>query len=153
PNLQTMEAIYLYPSLCLFEGTVISVGRGTDKPFEQWGNPEIPAKGMDEFMPMSRVGATSPPFEGKICYGRIATISDVQKAKKGIQLDYLLEMYARYPDKEKFFNSFFEKLAGTKLLRQQIIFGMKADAIRNSWKPGLDNFKKIRSKYLLYAES
>lgn len=152
PNLKTMESIYLYPSLCLFEGTVISVGRGTDKPFEQWGNPEISSKGRDSFRPKSTVGATNPPFEGKTCYGHIATAKDIEAAKKGIQLDYLLEMYQCYPDKEKFFNSFFEKLAGTRGLRQQIVAGMKADAIRESWKEGLNNFRKIRGKYLLYGE-
>lgn len=152
PNLKTMESIYLYPSLCLFEGTVISVGRGTDKPFEQWGNPEIPAKGMDSFRPKSRVGATNPPFEGKTCYGHIATAKDIAEAKKGMQLNYLLDMYQRYPDKEKFFNSFFEKLAGTRVLRQQIISGMNEVAIRESWQAGLNKFKKIRGKYLLYGE-
>lgn len=153
PNLQTMNSIYLYPSLCWFEGTVISVGRGTDRPFEQWGSPEIPKQGMNEFMPKSRVGATKPPYEGRMCYGHIATENDIADAKRGIQLEYLMDMYQRYPDKEKFFNSFFEKLAGTRALRQQIIDGMDAQSIRESWKPGLDQFRKIRKKYLLYPES
>ncbi|MBS1644834.1 MAG: DUF1343 domain-containing protein, partial [Bacteroidetes bacterium] len=103
PNLQTMNSIYLYPSLCWFEGTVISVGRGTDRPFEQWGSPEIPKQGMNEFMPKSRVGATKPPYEGRMCYGHIATENDIADAKRGIQLEYLMDMYQRYPDKEKFF--------------------------------------------------
>lgn len=153
PNLQTMNSIYLYPSLCWFEGTVVSVGRGTDKPFEQWGSPEIPRQGMNEFMPKSRVGATKPLYEGKMCYGHTATDNDIADAKRGIQLEYLIDMYQRYPDKEKFFNPFFEKLAGTRSLRQQIIDGLDAQSIRESWKPGLDQFRKIRKKYLLYPES
>ena len=152
PNLRTMQAVYMYPSLCLFEGTVISVGRGTDKPFQQWGHPALSVKAADSFRPASTVGATKPPYEGQTCYGRIATPAQIAEAGNGLQIGYLIEMYDKYPDKEQFFNAFFEKLAGTTALRQQIISGMSAADIKASWAPGLTAFKKLRKKYLLYRD-
>ncbi len=150
PNLRSMDAIYLYPSICFFEGTVISVGRGTDKPFRQWGHPEIPPKGMDSFRPVSTVGAVHPVLEGKTCYGHIAGPLQVSSAMQGINLDFLLEMYRKYPDKKQFFTPFFERLAGTAVLRKQIISGLTAGEIKASWQPGLTAFAAIRKKYLLY---
>jgi len=155
PNLKTMGAVYLYPSLCLFEGTAISVGRGTDKPFEQWGHPDLDPKGLDSFRPVSTTGATKPPLEGRLCYGRIATHTEIQEAAnggEGLQIGYLRDMYARFPQKDKFFNSFFEKLAGTKALRQQIIAGKSVSEIKLSWQPGLSKFNEIRKRYLLYPD-
>jgi uncharacterized protein YbbC (DUF1343 family) len=150
PNLKSANAINLYPSLCLFEGTVISVGRGTTKPFEQWGHPALEGKAKESFRPASVVGATNPPYEGKTCYGvNAAAAAPVNSFK----LSWLLQAYQWYPDKEKFFNSFFEKLAGTTRLRKQIESGMSEAAIRKTWQPELDAFKKIRQKYLLYKDS
>jgi uncharacterized protein YbbC (DUF1343 family) len=150
PNLRRDRAIRLYPTLCLFEGTVISVGRGTDKPFQQWGNPELNGKFQDSFTPQSTTGASHPPFEGQTCYGRISQAGTMIPAK--IDIHYLIEMYQSYPKRDAFFNAFFEKLSGTKELRKQIVAGMSAAAIEKSWEPGLKKFKAIRSKYLLYPE-
>jgi uncharacterized protein YbbC (DUF1343 family) len=155
PNLRTMGAVYLYPALCLFEGTVISVGRGTDKPFEQWGHPALSGQKLASFRPASTVGATNPPYEGQLCYGYIADadlISTAQSADNMLLPGLLINMYNQFPDKDKFFNSFFEKLAGTKTLRQQIIRGASLAEINESWKPALSHFKSIRRKYLLYAD-
>lgn len=148
PNLRTTNAIMLYPSICLFEGTVISLGRGTNKPFEQWGHPALAGKGNDSFRPASIVGATNPPLEGKTCYGM--TLSNVGTPNMGLTLKWLIQAYQWYPEKDKFFTNFFEKLAGTTTLRKQIESGMSEEEIRKTWEPGLTSFKKIRSKYLLY---
>ena len=156
PNLRTMEAIYMYPSLCLFEGTVISVGRGTDKPFEQWGHPALAGQDLESFRPVSTVGATKPPFEGTTCYGFKAGPGEVEAVRdhgeNGIMVGILAEMYTRFPQKDKFFNSFFEKLAGTPALRKQIIAGMPIASIKASWEPELGAFRATRSKYLLYPD-
>ncbi len=152
PNLKSANAIALYPSLCLFEGTVISVGRGTPKPFEQFGHPALEGHAKYSFRPASVVGATNPPFEGKTCYGLNldATTPANMTSKRGFRLDYLITAYQWFPDKEKFFNSFFEKLAGNTELRTQIENGMSEAAIRKTWQPRIDSFKKVRAKYLLY---
>jgi len=152
PNLKRMEAIYLYPSLCFFEGTTVSMGRGTNKPFQQWGSPVFEGLAPDSFRPVSTIGATHPPYEGQTCYGRVLSESDVNDAGTAIQLKWLVEAYKWQKDKSTFFNSFFEKLAGTDVLRAQIIKGLTAEQIKASWQPALDRFKKIRKKYLLYAE-
>jgi len=149
PNLKSANAVTLYPSLCFFEGTIVSVGRGTKIPFEQWGNPAFEGKSKYFFKPASVVGATNPPFEGKVCYGEDLSNN---AAAPFLNLSYLIKAYNWYPEKEKFFNSFFEKLAGTTQLRKQIESGMKEDAIRKSWQPQLDAFKKIRKNYLLYTD-
>ena len=150
PNLRDMEAVYCYPSLCLFEGTVVSLGRGTDKPFRQWGHPDFSGKAPDSFRPVSTPGATHPPHEGLTCYGRVLTDNDVQAAHEQIQIGWLLEAYQWYGARDGFFTNFFEKLAGTRQLRQQIIAGKTEAEIRKSWEPGLTRFKAIRQKYLLY---
>jgi uncharacterized protein YbbC (DUF1343 family) len=155
PNLQTMEAIYLYPSLCLFEGTVVSVGRGTDKPFQQWGHPLFKDKTDYHFTPKAKTGATKPLYEGEDCYGKLLA-TEPQKAYEmsggQVNLKWLMLAYDWYPDKEKFFNPFFEKLAGTKELRKQIEQGMTEKEIRQTWKEDLANFNTIRTKYLLYKD-
>jgi len=147
PNLPNDQAIKLYPSLCLFEQTVISVGRGTTMQFQVIGNPEL--KNMDfQFTPVSMKGiSNTPPHENKVCFGL-----DLRKVKADRKLDlsYLLMMYKTYPYKEKFFLPYFENLAGTKQLREQIIAGLSEGEIRASWKKDLDAYKAMRKKYLLY---
>lgn len=147
PNLKNMNAIRLYPGLCFFEGTIVSVGRGTSKPFEQWGHPDYKGQLTHSFTPKSTVGATKPLLENQLCFGEL-----LQTIPKNLNISYLLKAYQLSPQKDKFFNSFFEKLAGTKLLRQQIIEGKSEAEIRASWQPELEKFKKIRKKYLLYED-
>lgn len=147
PNLPNDQAIRLYPSICFFEGTVISVGRGTQTPFQVIGNPEL--KNMPySFTPVSIAGmAKNPPHENKVCYGL-----DLQHAPTSGKLDlqYLLDFYKAYPQRDKFFISYFEKLAGTGELRKQIQDGWSEEQIRESWQPGLKKYKEMRQRYLLY---
>lgn len=154
PNLRSMDAIYLYPTLCLFEGTSISVGRGTEKPFEQWGHPALEGKFKDSFRPVSTVGATHPPFEGQTCYGRIATAADVRKVSTGIQMAWILEMLQALPDgTAKWSNGdFFWKLYGGRNFSAQLSKGLTAAELEASWQPGIRAFKAIRKKYLLYKD-
>jgi uncharacterized protein YbbC (DUF1343 family) len=147
PNLPNDQAIRLYPSLCLLEGTVISIGRGTPMPFQVLGNPDL--KDMPfTFTPVPIQGVSiEPPHKNKLCYGMdVRTVTPARK----VDLQYLLLFYQKYPEKEKFFTTYFDKLAGTSQLKQQIKDGLTEEQIRASWKPGLDEFKTKRSKYLLY---
>jgi len=147
PNLPNDQAVRLYPSLCLFEGTVISVGRGTPMPFQILGNPELKEMTFT-FTPVPIKGVSiEPPLKDKLCYG--LDLRSVTPARK-VDLHYLLLFYQKYPDKEKFFTAYFDKLAGTTQLKQQIKDGLTEAQIRASWQPGLDEFKTKRSKYLLY---
>lgn len=147
PNLPNDQAVRLYPSLCLFEGTVISVGRGTPMPFQILGNPELKEMTFT-FTPVPIKGVSiEPPLKGKLCNG--LDLRSVTPARK-VDLHYLLILYQKYPDKEKFFTAYFDKLAGTTQLKQQIKDGLTEAQIRASWQPGLDEFKTKRSKYLLY---
>ncbi len=147
PNLPNNQAVRLYPSLCFFEGTVISVGRGTPTPFQILGNPELKSMGF-QFMPVSIKGVSiKPPQGNKLCYG--VDLRSVTVPKR-IDLHYLIDFYKAYPDKEKFFIPYFEKLAGTAALRQQIKDGLTEEQIRESWRSELDGYKKMRKKYLLY---
>lgn len=155
PNLRTDAAIQLYPSLCLFEGTVVSVGRGTDKPFQQFGHPDFAGKTDYQFIPQSMTGASKPLLEGKACYGQLlATDAATARQLVGqqLQIQWLMQAYNWYSTKDSFFNNFFEKLAGTATLRKQIIAGTSEEDIRKSWEPGLSTFKAIRKKYLMYPE-
>ena len=147
PNLPNNQAIRLYPSLCLFEGTVISLGRGTQSPFQVLGNPEL--KNMQyQFTPVTIKGvATKPSHENKICFG--LDLRNVSVSRK-IDLSYLLQLYKAYPDKEKFFLPYFDILAGTTVLKQQIIDGLTEEEISMSWKKDLDIYNEMRKKYLLY---
>jgi uncharacterized protein YbbC (DUF1343 family) len=147
PNLPNDAAITLYPSVCLFEGTVISVGRGTDNPFQIAGHPSL--TGMTfTFTPRSIEGmAKTPPLEGKLCYGKDFRVDGHLRR---FTLSYLIEFYKMFPEKDKFFNSYFEKIAGTADLREQIQSGMSEEDIRKTWQPGLEAFRKIRATYLLY---
>lgn len=153
PNLPNMNSIYLYPSLCFFEGTPVSVGRGTDKPFQQFGHPSFTLYSY-AFTPKPTIGAKNPKLNGKNCFGRLLT-KDAALLKREGQLDlqWLIDAYNLYPDKDSFFTNFFVLLAGTKQLQQQIEAGMTAKEIRATWQDGLDRFQKeVRSKYLLYKD-
>lgn len=154
PNLQTKESIFLYPSLCLFEGTNISVGRGTDMPFEMYGAPQLQT-GDYRFTPHAIPGVSeNPPHKDKECRGFLLHDEAVKGLKEEgrFNLSYLLTAYENYADKEHFFlaNNFFDKLAGTDRLRKQIEEGWAEEEIRASWQPELDKFKEIRARYLLY---
>lgn len=153
PNLPNMAAVNLYTSLCFFEGTPVSLGRGTDKPFQLFGSPLFPKKGFS-FTPRSVPGAKNPPLKDQLCYGFDLSKAPEAAPAKGrqIALKWLLQAYALYPEKDKFFNNFFNKLAGNAQLQQQIKDGLPEADIRKSWEPGLQRFKAIRAKYLLYEE-
>lgn len=155
PNLKNMAAIYLYPSLCLFEGTAISIGRGTPYPFQQYGHPDLSML-PDSFQPKSMPGATQPKLEGQICHARMLAQNDSEAlllTNNRMQIKWLLEAYRNFPDKANFFNNFFNTLAGTNQLQQQIIAGKTEIEIRESWQPQLQAFKKIRARYLLYPDT
>lgn len=154
PNLKSSTAVLLYPSLCFFEGTLVSVGRGTETPFEVWGHPEFKDNGFS-FTPQSTSGAKSPLYEGKVCYGANLRLppTDILKILNGkVNLSFLRNAYTLCQVKSVFFNTFFEKLAGNATLRQQIVAGKSEHEIRASWAAGLTRFKKIRKKYLLYPD-
>jgi len=158
PNLKDMAAVYAYPSLCLFEGTATSVGRGTDLPFRQYGSPALEGHFDYYFVPASREGAKKPSYEGTKCFGEVVAYSDSQfyrhvlfhDAEASLCLKWLINSYQECPDKTNFFNDMFDKLGGSKTLKQQITNGISEQAIRKSWQEKLDEFKKIRRKYLLY---
>ena len=153
PNLPNDRAIALYPSLAFFEGTVISAGRGTKKPFQLYGAPKYEVKKFF-FVPESRLGAKYPKFKGKRCYGVDLSKTDFKKdrAKQRLNLSYLQDAYANYTDKKSFFlkNRFMDSLVGSDQLRLQIVSGASAETIRKSWEKDLAEFKQIRKKYLLY---
>ena len=155
PNLKEMQSIYLYPSTCFFEGTVLSEGRGTDKPFQIFGHPALP-KNLYAFTPQPNAGSKNSKCFYLLCYGwnLSGTIKEVlKKTDCKINLQYLLNAYQLFPGKDSFFlkNNFFNKLAGNSVLMQQVQQGKSVSDIRKSWEPGLTDFKKIRQKYLLYA--
>lgn len=154
PNLKEMQSIYLYPSTCFFEGTVLSEGRGTDKPFQIFGHPALP-KNLYAFTPKLNAGAKSSKCFYQKCYGwneSGTTAAVLEKVDNKIQLKYLLNAYKLFPGKDSFFlkNNFFNKLAGNDVLMQQIKAGKTEKEIRASWEPALGEFKKVRKKYLLY---
>ena len=149
PNLPNAQAIALYPSLCFMERTIMSVGRGTAMQFQLYGHPEYPNNSFT-FSPSPNAGSKYPKLDGERCYGvdlRGVTVSDQ------LDLQWLLDAYAKTAKKEGFFLSGFERLSGTSSLRQQILKGTPPTAIRASWQPGLDAFKQQRKKYLLYPDS
>ncbi|MBK8567972.1 MAG: DUF1343 domain-containing protein [Saprospiraceae bacterium] len=155
PNLPNMRAILLYPSLCFFEGTVVSVGRGTDKQFQVIGAPNA-SVGDFKFMPQPMEGALNPPQKGKECRGHdlcSLSVDSLFKIKR-INLAYLLDFYSSYPDKKHFFleTAHFDALAGSKELKQQIIAGKPEPEIRAGWEAGVKRFKEVRKKYLLYYD-
>jgi uncharacterized protein YbbC (DUF1343 family) len=153
PNLNTGQSVLLYPSLCLFEGTTLSVGRGTYTPFEEVGDPSLKGKYHYSFTPVSIPGMSeSPPQMGKVCYGLDLKDynTDEFRVTGRMNLAWLIELYHVFPDKQHFFTAYFTKLAGTDVLRKQIEAGESEQEIRNSWEPALSNFKLMRRKYLLY---
>jgi uncharacterized protein YbbC (DUF1343 family) len=146
PNLPNDQAINLYPSLCFFEGTNVSVGRGTNKQFQIYGSPDLPNVGFS-FTPSPNEGAKEPPLKGKVCYGE--DLTKEPKVSK-LELKWLIQAYQNTSDKSNFFNAFFTKLAGTKKLQQQIESGLSETEIRATWQKGLADFKKIRKLYEMY---
>lgn len=146
PNLPNDQAVNLYASLCLFEGTNVSVGRGTEKQFQIYGSPYLP-KSHFSFIPKPNFGAQNPVYNGIECYGE--DLSQNSRVNQ-LELKWLIKAYQRTTDKSKFFNPFFTKLAGTKKLQQQIENGSSEKEIRESWKKGLMEFKEMRMKYLIY---
>ena len=146
PNLPNDQAINLYPSLCFFEGTTISAGRGTEMQFQIFGAPHLPITDFS-FIPKPNEGAKYPKHENKICYG-----DDLRKTKRldVVNLKWLLKAYNSSSKKETFFNNFFTKLAGTTKLQQQIISGISHQEIRDSWLEGLHSYEEIRKPYFLY---
>ena len=152
PNLKSQRAIYLYPSTCLFEGTVCSLGRGTDAPFEMYGHPEM--KGCNyTFTPRSREGAKNPPLKDRLCYGVDLRDADCEVViAEGFNLEYIIDAYHKTNLGDKFFTPFFEKLVGVEYIRTMIIEGKTASEIRNRWKDDVTRFKAQRKKYLLYQE-
>lgn len=163
PNLPEIQSIYWYPSTCFFEATVVSEGRGTDKPFQIFGHPSLP-KTMFSFVPEPRDYAKEYKPYGKTCFGwNLSGTPEevVKRVDNKLQLKYLLEAYRLFPNKESFFiipkssnpeDVFFNKLAGNSALMQQIKNGISEKEIRKSWEPRLKAFKKIRKKYLMYPD-
>ena len=160
PNLNTQQAILLYPSTCMFEGVYLNHGRGTLFPFTVFGSPELKGKYEFSYTPTGIKGmAETPLFMDQVCYGldlRNYDVNQLRKTRK-INLQWIMELYKAHPQKEKFFDSklskemgVIERLIGSGLFRQQIIDGRSEEEIRASWEPGLSEYKKMRMKYLLY---
>ncbi len=153
PNLPNDLSIALYPSLALFEGTVISAGRGTTKQFQLYGAPGYTQKAFS-FRPVARPGAKYPKHEGQLCYGADLSMLSLEAAENNgrLNLGYLLDAYNHYSDKEAFFlkNNFFDRLAGTDRLRKAVIAGQSERTIRKGWQKELSAFKTVRARYLLY---
>jgi uncharacterized protein YbbC (DUF1343 family) len=147
PNLPNDLSINLYASLCFFEGTNVSVGRGTEKQFQIYGSPFLP-KNNFSFTPTPNLGAKKPLYDGEVCFGE--DLSASAKVHE-LELRWLLKTYQETQNKSKFFNPFFTKLAGTKKLQEQIEAGVSENKIRKSWKKGLEDFMKMRQKYLIYS--
>ncbi len=151
PNLADMTSIYLYPSLCYFEGTIMSVGRGTEMAFRLTGHPDYKA-GDITFTPVSKPGASvNPPFKDQQCHGfDYSNLADSILLNKRIYLQPLIQAWKYFNGKKEFFNNYFNNLAGNSTLRKQIEAGLTEKEIRASWQSGLENFREIRKKYLLY---
>ncbi|MGA9270878.1 MAG: DUF1343 domain-containing protein [Lutimonas sp.] len=148
PNLPNEKSINLYPSLCFFEGTTISCGRGTEQQFQIFGSPELPKAVFEyTFTPEPNFGSKYPKHQGKECFGRNLQNTDRLSA---LNLEWLIEAYQNHKDKDSFFNDFFVKLAGTPALRENIENGLSPDSIRDLWQKDLEGFMPVRKKYLLY---
>ncbi|WP_394353879.1 exo-beta-N-acetylmuramidase NamZ family protein [Spirosoma taeanense] len=160
PNLNTQQSILLYPSVCLFEGTIISQGRGTYIPFTVLGAPALKGQYSFSFRPVSIKGMKEAPLhQDTDCYGLDLRKYDpnILRKTRQLNLQWLIELYKAYPDKDRFFDMSqskeignFDKLAGTENLKKQIIAGVSEQAIRQSWEPGLAEYRQMRKKYLLY---
>lgn len=150
PNLPTQRAVYLYPTLCLFEGTVLSVGRGTETPFEVYGHPDMADRGF-RFTPRPTPGARQPLHEGRVCRGVDLHGVPLDAARRmGLTLEPLIAAYAELGPGEGFFKPIFEKLIGTGYVREMIAAGASADEIRARWQEDLAEYRRLRGKYLLY---
>ena len=146
PNLPNKQSIALYPSLCLLEPTKVSIGRGTDLQFQVYGHPGFPKTDFS-YVPKSNFGSKNPKHKGQICYGEnLTTVNPPSK----IELKWLLNAYSNFSEKESFFLKGFERISGVSNLKKQLIEGANEKTIRDSWTDGLNEFKKIRTKYLLY---
>ena len=152
PNLPTQHAIYLYPSTCLFEGTICSLGRGTDMPFEVYGHPNY--RGSEfSFTPRSRAGAKNPPLKDTKCWGvDLREVDDEQIIERGFNLEYVIDAYKKVGQGEKFFNRMFELLVGVDYVREMIISGKSVADIESMWQAELEQYRELRRRYLLYAE-
>ena len=153
PNLPDQRSVYLYPTVCFFEGTVLSCGRGTEFPFQVFGHPDL--SGFDfSFTPEPMSGASNPKLNGQLCFGMDLRnhIYEDGKPRNYIKLEWIIEAYNAFPQKDKFFTSYFDVLAGGNDLREMIESGFTAEDIRSSWQDDLDHFSSIRSKYLLYKD-
>ena len=150
PNLPTQRSVYLYPSLGLFERTVVSVGRGTEKPFELYGHPDLKGYAFS-FVPRPTAGAGHPPFEGMRCYGEdLSAMPEAEARTVGLNLEYLVEVYRKLGIGERFFTPMFEKLVGVDWVREMIVAGASAEEIRARWQGDVERFRRLRSGYLLY---
>lgn len=154
PNLPDMTAIYLYPSLCYFEGTTASLGRGTAFPFKVYGHPAMKKRGFS-FTPRSVPGAKNPPQLGRLCQGvDLRSTTDSAAIAGGVNLEYVIDAYRSLTaGKDKFFTSFFDKLIGNRKVRRMIVAGKPASEIRRSWQAELEAYRNLRKNYLLYPES
>ena len=152
PNLPNMKAIYLYPSICLFEGTPVSLGRGTDLPFQVYGHPQM--KGYDyRFTPRSVPGAKNPPLLNQPCQGvNLSTKSEEELRRLGLDLNYVIDAYHHLNLGDRFFTPFFNLLIGNSTVRQMIQAGKSAEEIKATWQLDVEQFKKQRKPYLLYEE-
>jgi len=153
PNLPNMRSIYLYPSLCFFEATPVSLGRGTTTPFQVYGHPNMIGYNFS-FIPQSTSGARKPPQMGLRCYGRNLTTQPTNEEvfKRGVDLQYLIDAYNNLHIGHHFFNPFFEKLIGVDYVRKMILNGSSADEIKAMWQDDVQKFKKQRAPYLLYKD-
>lgn len=152
PNLPNMKAVYLYPSICYFEATPVSLGRGTQLPFQVYGHPNMTGYNYS-FTPHSTSGAKSPPQLGRLCHGvNLSELSEEEIRKKGVDLSYLIDAYQNLNMDDYFFRPFFERLIGTDYVRKMIEQGKDADEIKAMWKEDVEKFKVQRRPYLLYEE-
>lgn len=153
PNLRTMRAIYLYPSTCYFEATPVSLGRGTDMPFEVYGHPDMKGRTF-EFTPRSVPGAKNPPQLDKLCHGvDLRTVGEEEAIAMGLNLEYVIDAYRDLNMGDEFFRSFFELLIGRGDIREMIKNGMSADEIKATWADDVARFREQRRPYLLYPEN
>lgn len=156
PNLPNEQAIDLYPSLCPFEGTVVSLGRGTDKPFQQYGHPALKSKYSYSFTPQSVPGAKNPPLMGQECFGVDLTgLSHDEIHRRGLDLSYVIDAYSIFKEQnlqKGFFTRFFDLLLGQTYVREMIEAGCSEAQIRERWQADVEHFKELRQKYLLYPE-
>lgn len=152
PNLPTQHSIYLYPSTCLFEGTVVGMGRGTEAPFEIYGHPDMTGRDFT-FTPAPNAGSKNPPHSGKVCHGvDLRGVADEDIWSEGLNLEYVIDAYRDLNMGERFFTPMFEKLIGVDYVRQMILSGATAEEIEARWRADVEEFKVQRRKYLLYKE-